>query len=148
MLTAAVVVVISTAAVALNFALKHRRPDAPTAPKFAAPQQLDRSDFASVDSPWLLVLFGSKTCMSCLDARSSLQSIDLSQVQMVEVEVETNRDTHQRYGIDAVPTVVLADHEGVVRWSYLGAPPPELVREAFVEAGIMDDGTDGTPVSL
>ena len=41
------------------------------------------------------------------------------------------------WATDAVPTVVLADTEGVVRWSYLGAPAPADVTEALQDVGAL-----------
>ena len=41
---------------------------------------------------------------------------------MEEVEVGRRRDLHHRYSVDAVPTLVVADAEGVVRASFVGQP--------------------------
>ena len=41
------------------------------------------------------------------------------------------RDLHQRYHIEAVPTLVLADREGVVRASFVGPVPEGALPEAF-----------------
>jgi hypothetical protein len=41
-------------------------------------------------------------------------------VAVVEVEYRTDRRTHERYRIGAVPMVVMADAAGVVRASRLG----------------------------
>jgi len=36
------------------------------------------------------------------------------------VEFPDRKDLHDRYGIDAVPTVVVVDADGVVRGSFIG----------------------------
>jgi hypothetical protein len=41
-------------------------------------------------------------------------------VSVFDAEYTANRDLHERYAIDAVPTLVIADSEGVVRASFLG----------------------------
>jgi hypothetical protein len=54
------------------------------------------------------------------------------------------RQLHDRYGIDAVPTVVVADHEGVVRASFLGQPTAAELWSAL--AGLREeDGRGDVP---
>lgn len=141
--TLVVVVAVAAVAVVIGIIASRRRPDAPTAPKFAAPQQLDRSDFDEPDRPWLLALFSSETCLSCHEARTTLEPVQFRQVVVQDVPVETHKSVHDRYAVDAVPIVVLADAEGVVRWSWLGAPPPEAVRDILVDIDVLrpDEGT-------
>jgi hypothetical protein len=43
-------------------------------------------------------------------------------VAVQELEATRDKAIHDRYAIEAVPTVVVADDEGVVRASFLGAP--------------------------
>lgn len=147
MSTVVIVAAAALGAALVSLVVSRRRPDAPTSPEFAVPQQLDRADFESPDSDWLLILFSSKTCMSCIDAAEVLDPIDLPDVAVQELQVENHRSTHDRYAIDAVPTLVLADREGVVRWSFLGAPPPEAVHQTLVDIGVIERD-DGTPVGL
>jgi thioredoxin-related protein len=42
------------------------------------------------------------------------------EVAVREIEYTSNRALHDRYAIDAVPTLVIADHEGIVRKSFQG----------------------------
>ncbi|MEM7285324.1 MAG: hypothetical protein AAF480_03150 [Actinomycetota bacterium] len=143
MLTLVVVLVVVAVAAAIAYLVNGRSPDAPSTPQFAAPQQLDRSDFERPETPWLLALFSSETCLSCHDARAVLSDVSFSSVVVQDLPVESHKAVHDRYGVDAVPIVTLADTEGVVRWSWLGAPPQEAVRDALVDAGIIapDSGT-------
>jgi hypothetical protein len=143
MVTAIIVVGVLLLAAVVAVVANKRPPDPPTTPQFATPQQVDRTDFAGATAPWLLALFSSETCLSCHDARASLEPVEFSQVQVQDLPVEQHRALHQRYGIDAVPIVILADAHGVVRWSYLGAPPQEAIRDVLVDIEVLrpDDGT-------
>lgn len=143
MATLIIVVVVAVVAGAIALVVNRRGPDAPSTPQFAAPQQLDRADFDQPDQPWLLALFSSSTCLSCHDARAVLAEVSFASVVVQDLPVETHKAVHDRYGVDAVPIVALADDAGVVRWSWLGAPPVEAVRDALVDARIIrpDDGT-------
>ena len=43
-----------------------------------------------------------------------------SQVGVVDVEYPTATALHRKYNVDAVPMAVIADHDGVVRASFIG----------------------------
>jgi hypothetical protein len=107
-------------AVAVAVVLQRRRPEAPTRPSFAVPEQVDRSDFGRADAPWLVAVFTSETCDSCRAVWDKARLLDSSEVAVQEVEAVRDRDLHQRYGIDAVPLVVIADDRGVVGAHFLG----------------------------
>jgi hypothetical protein len=106
---------------------RRRRVDAPTQSRGVAPSQLNRADFPRPDVAWLVVLFTSKTCDSCaglLDKAAALESDD---VAVTEVEYFARPDLHERYHVDAAPMTLIADTDGVVRASFLGAfAAPEL----------------------
>lgn len=146
MVTLLIVLAIAAVAAAVAWRFNGRAPDAPTTPQFAAPQQLDRSDFEHPDREWLLALFSSETCLSCHEAREALEPVRFDRVGVLDLPLETNKALHNRYSIDAVPIMVLADSDGVVRWSYLGAPPAEAIRNILVDIGVLrpDDGTSVT----
>jgi len=72
-------------------------------------------------------------------------------VAVQEVEVRRDRGLHQRYEIDAVPLVVVADRTGAVRAHHLGPTTAadlwgtlaELRRaDHATPAGGADDGTE------
>jgi len=115
----AVVVVVAVAAVLARF-LQSRKPQAPTQPKMEVPAQVDRSDFPQPKVEWLVAVFSSATCSTCIDVVSKAQALETSQVTVANVEYPERKDLHDRYGIDAVPTVVVADAQGVVRGSFIG----------------------------
>jgi len=143
MLTVVIVAVVVAVAVGLSVIAQRRRPDAPTSPRLAVPQQLDRRDFADAATPWLLVVFASATCASCRDAWDVFGGLDLPGLAVQRIDFPEGRDLHERYRIDSVPVAVIADADGVVRWSHLGAPARTLVAEVLDDLGITphDDGT-------
>ncbi len=114
---AAVLVVL---AVIVAVVLERRRPDAPTQSSWAVPSQLDRTDFTRPDASWLVVVFTSATCDSCAEVMARALPVESPEVALQEVEFGAQRDLHQRYGIDAVPCIVVADAEGVVRATHIG----------------------------
>jgi hypothetical protein len=101
-------------------AQRRRRPDAPVRTGYTVPQQLDRADFERPDAPWLVAVFTSATCDSCAGVWERARHLDAPAVAVQEVEVAARKDLHDRYGIEAVPTTVVADAAGVVRSSFLG----------------------------
>ena len=116
-------VVVGAAAVLVAWWLRRRqRPDPPSQPAYSVPAQLDRADFDRPDAPWLLAVFSSATCLTCKDTWEKAAALASDAVAVEEVEAVERRDLHERYGIDAVPAVVVADADGVVRASFLGEP--------------------------
>ena len=57
-----------------------------------------------------------------VDTVDKARPLESDDVAVREVEVAARPDLHQRYGIEAVPTVVIADAEGAVRGSIIGPP--------------------------
>jgi hypothetical protein len=130
-LLAAVVVAI---AAVVAVVVERRRPEPPTQSPWTVPAQLDRDDFDRPDAPWLVAVFTSATCDSCAVARDKAAVLASPEVAVQEVEVAARRDLHDRYGIDAVPTILLADAEGVVRKSFVGPPSATDLWAAVAEA--------------
>ncbi len=117
LLIAAAIVVV---AVAVAVVVRRRRPDAPTQPTGAVPAQLDRHDFVRPDADWLVVVFTSATCDSCADVVAKAVVMASDDVAVSDVEWQAHKDLHERYAIDAVPLLVIADRAGVVRRSFTG----------------------------
>ena len=110
-------------AVAAALLLERRRPAPPTQPRtWAVPTQLDRDDFGERHRPWLVAVFTSATCDSCRAATAKARVLASDQVGYVEIPYQDERALHDRYAIEAVPTIVVADEEGVVRASFVGSP--------------------------
>lgn len=116
LIVAAVVVV----AIVASRVLARRGAHGPTQVGHTVPSQVDRADFARVDAPWLVVAFTSATCNTCADIERKVVVLDSPQVAVQVVEHGAQRALHDKYGIDAVPSVVFSDADGVVRASYVG----------------------------
>jgi hypothetical protein len=117
LIVAAVLVAI---AVVAAWVLQRRRPDAPTGGQWTVPAQLDRDDFVRPEAPWLVAVFTSATCDSCASVLERAEPLESRVVAVQHAEVAERKDLHERYGIDAVPTLVIADDAGVVRASFVG----------------------------
>jgi hypothetical protein len=107
-------------AVALAVLLRRRRPDAPTQAAGVVPLQVDRQDFPRPDAPWLVAIFTSPTCGTCATVVDKAAVLATEDVEVTTIEHGVRTDLHRRYHIDAVPTLILADADGVVRGSALG----------------------------
>jgi DNA-binding transcriptional regulator of glucitol operon len=144
-----VLIAVAVAAVAGAAALvitRRTRTDPPTQPdSYEVPAMLDRRDFDRPEAPWLVAVFSSATCLSCADAWDKARHLDSRDVVVQEVEVASQKDLHERYGIDAVPMIVVADDEGVTRASFIGAPTAADLWAALAELrepGSTPDGCD------
>ena len=112
---------LAAVAVGVAAALQRRRVDVPTQPRsWEAPAQLDRDDFDRPEAPWLVCVFSSATCSTCADVVTKAHVLASADVAVQDVEAERDKALHDRYGIEAVPIVAIADAEGVVRESFVG----------------------------
>lgn len=129
----ALAIVVVAAGVAL--VLRRRRSvDAPTQARHLAPTQLDRRDFPGQQREWLLVVFTSGTCQTCHDVARKAAVLASPSVEVAEIEYTANRELHHRYRIEAVPTTVLADREGVVQRAFSGPVTATDLWAAVAEA--------------
>jgi hypothetical protein len=115
-----VVVIVAIVCVIAMIVRRRRTPDAPTQRRYTTPTQLDRADFPRPDAPWLVAVFTSAGCEACSGVLAKASVLESGDVAVAEVEFGSDRALHQRYGIDAVPTLVIADQRGVVVDSFLG----------------------------
>jgi hypothetical protein len=138
-LAAALVAAVAVAAAVVNLRRRRRSPAPPSQPRrFSVPAQVDRADFDGAEAPWLVALFTSETCDSCERMASKLSPVRSPQVAVQEVSWQERRDLHERYAIEAVPCAVLADADGVVRWSTIGADM--TVTDLWAEIATARDG--------
>src|SRR5205085_6026159 len=115
------VVVAAIAAVIALVITRRTNVDAPTQPEsYAVPAMLDRADFDRPEAPWLVAVFSSSTCLSCEDAWEKAQHLASADVVVQDIEAIEHKDLHEKYDIDAVPMIVVADDEGVTRASFIG----------------------------
>lgn len=113
------VAVVGVAAVVLG---RRRTPPAPIRTGTTVPERLERADFARPDAPWLVVSFSSTTCLACKDTRTKIAPLESPDVAVQDVPYPDEKRLHERYRIDAVPVVVVADAAGTVRASFVGPP--------------------------
>lgn len=130
MLAAAVV----AAATLVSLILRARRPAPPTQGSWPTPRQLDRDDFPDRTVPWIVAVFTSATCDSCAKAIEKAAVLRCADVAVHEVAFQDDKDLHTRYGIEAVPTIVMADDQGVVRMAFVGTPSATDLWAAAAEA--------------
>ena len=98
----------------VSFVLRRRQSDAPAPVRGAVPYQLNLKDFSCGDKKWLVAVFTSSTCDACRDVATKARVLESSEVAVEII------DLHKRYQIDSVPTTVIADIEGVVRFATVG----------------------------
>jgi hypothetical protein len=131
LVVALVVVVVAVVAARL---LERRRPAPPTRDAYPVPAQLDRLDFPRPEAPWLFVLFSSRTCDSCAPMATRVAALASESVATVDVEAKADKALHDRYRIEGVPMVVLADADGVVRAGFVGSVDAWELEEALAKA--------------
>jgi hypothetical protein len=109
-------------AIGVAWVLRRRRPAPPTQPRWPVPGQVDRADFDRPEAPWLVAVFTSSTCRSCEEALDKAAALASEQVVVQDVPFQARKDLHRRYSIEAAPTIVVADREGIVQASFVGPP--------------------------
>lgn len=140
MIQVALVVVLVAVAAGVAMWLRRHDGDGPEqGASWEVPAQLDRRDFTRPDAPWLVAVFSSSTCLACGDTWDKAKLLDSEAVAVQELETVRDREIHQRYGVDAVPMVVVADAQGVVRRSFVGPPTATDLWAALAE--LRDPGT-------
>lgn len=120
MIRVAIVAAVIVAALVASRIIGSRRAKGPTQVGYAVPTQLDRADFTRPEAPWLVVAFTSATCSTCADIERKVTVLESGMVAVEVAEYGTRRDLHDKYGVDAVPSVVFADSDGVVQASFVG----------------------------
>lgn len=113
--------------------------DAPTQRNFPIPQQIDRDDFGSPETEWLITVFTSTTCPVCADVSAKVRALASRNVATRSVDYSNERDLHQKYGIEAVPAVLIADASGVVLHHILG---PVSAADLWAAVAAIREGSD------
>jgi len=127
-----VVVVIAAGGVA--WWLRRRAPEGPPRDAYPVPRQLARADFARPDAPWLIAYFSSESCASCQGLGPKVAVLESDEVATCEVGFATHRALHDRYQIEAIPMILIADAGGVVRRAFVGATTATDLWAAIAEA--------------
>ena len=139
-LIAAVLVAAAAVVAAL---LGRRRSDPPTEDRVEVPRQVARRDFARPEAPWLVVVFTSATCESCERATAKARLFESGEVAYEEVPWQERRALHDRYRVDSVPMILVADADGLVQRSFVGTPAFTALAAALEEA--RTPGSTSTP---
>ena len=105
---------------AVSFMLRRRNSDAPVQVRGAVPHQLNLKDFEVAQKNWLVAVFTSSTCDACRDVATKASVLESREVAVKIIDFLDKRDLHKRYQIDSVPTTVIADNQGVVRFATVG----------------------------
>jgi thioredoxin-related protein len=127
-------VIVALAVIVSEVVRRRRVPDAPTQRRFNVPEQLDRADFVRPEAPWLVVTFTSDTCEKCAEVVRKAAVLETDEVAVANIDFIARRELHERYRIDAVPTLVIVDAEGVTRRSFLGPMTATDLWAAVAEA--------------
>ncbi len=118
-LVIAVVIIAVVGAVSL-VSRRRRTADAPTQREYHVPQQVDRADFPRPEAPWLVTVFSSATCDVCAGVAERAAVLASDDVAVAVVEHGESKALHDKYKIDAVPTLLVSDAQGVTRKHFLG----------------------------
>jgi hypothetical protein len=128
-----IVAAVVLGASAIAVLVRRRRPEAPTQARWPVPAQVDRGDFEHPETPWLVAVFSSSTCLSCSATVDKARVLAGSDVAVQNIDVGDAPGLHRRYGIDAVPVTVVVDGDGVVRASFVGEPAATDLWAAMAE---------------
>lgn len=130
-----IVLALVAVAAAVAFVLQRRGATAAPAqgPSWAVPTQLDRADFVRPEAPWLVTVFSSSTCLACKGTWDKAQVLESTAVAVQALDAIDHKPIHERYAVDAVPMVLVADAAGVVRRSFVGEPTATDLWAALAE---------------
>jgi hypothetical protein len=134
MVRVVIVAVVVVIAFVVALLAQRRAPDAPARSGHDIPDQLDRADFAHPTAPWLIAVFTSATCDVCTDTWQKAMVLESADVVVQQIDFPGDRALHQRYGIEAVPLVLVVDERGVVRNSFVGPTSAAHLWAAVAEA--------------
>ena len=98
---------------------------------WSIPGHLNREDFGFLSEPWLVVIFSSDSCETCKPVVAESMKLSSLGIAVQEIALETNKDLHKKYDIDAVPMLLLVDKFGVVRSSHLGPANFDEVKKSI-----------------
>ena len=127
-------VIVLVAVLVAEVARRRRAPDAPTQRRYTVPEQVDRADFPRPEASWLVAVFTSDTCDRCAEVWAKAQVLESDEVAVANLEFVRDQAIHQRYRIDAVPTLIIVGPDGVTRDSFLGPVTATDLWAAVAEA--------------
>ena len=123
-----------------------RKPDAPASNTNHVPSILDRNDFVRPTAEWLVAVFTSSTCNTCEGVWERAELLGSDAVATQRIDYQDDTSLHERYRIDGVPTLVIADRDGTVKRAFLGPVTATDLWAAMAEErepGSVPDGCHG-----
>lgn len=131
-----IVLALVAVAALVAFVVQKRDPSTAVAepgPSWTVPTRLDRSDFERPDAPWLVAVFSSSTCLACKGTLEKAQVLESGDVAVQALDSVDQKAIHERYGVDAVPMLLVTDSSGEVRRSFVGEPTATDLWAALAE---------------
>jgi hypothetical protein len=108
--------------------------DAPTRPAWVVPDHVDRADLARPATPWMVAVFSSSTCLACRATWEKARQLESDEVAVQDLDSVADAALHERYGVDAVPLLLVLGPDGTVHKSFLGEPSAADLWAAVAEA--------------
>ena len=90
-----------------------------------------------------MAYFSSETCDSCQTLGPKVAVLEAPDVVACEIDFSVERAVHERYEIEAIPMILVADADGVVLRAFVGATSATDLWAAVAE--VRDPGS--TPES-
>lgn len=129
------VAIVACVVIALVAASK-RNKDEIQETRYDPPTKIERNDFPENNADILGVVFTSKTCGSCEGVLAKARAAQSGKVDIINVdyEDEKGKKLHKKYQIEAVPTLVICDENGVVSHTYIGSMTATDLWASFAQA--------------
>jgi hypothetical protein len=108
--------------------------DDPTRPAWVVPDHVDRADLVRPTTPWMVAVFSSATCLACRATWEKARQLESDEVAVQDIDAVTDAGLHQRYGVDAVPLLLVIGPDGTVRRHFLGEPTAADLWAAVADA--------------
>jgi hypothetical protein len=116
--------------------------DAPTRPTWLIPDHVDRADLDRPGTPWMVALFSSATCLACRATWEKARQLESDEVAVQDIDAVAEKGLHERYGVDAVPLLLVLGPDGAVHKSFLGEPSAADLWAAVADARDGHEGSD------
>ncbi len=135
-----ILVVLVLVGVLVSLIASRRGSQAPTAPSYSAPSQVDPEDFSTGDSIANVVMFGSQSCQGCADMAAAIEELAASDTSVVQMFVmnEKRPELFEKYNVDGIPSTLVITDEGIVSDSFFGVTTSERLSEAFTKLQTTD----------
>jgi hypothetical protein len=79
-------------------------------------------------------VFSSATCLACRATWEKARQLESDEVAVQDIDAVTDAGLHQRYGVDAVPLLLVLGPDGTVRRHFLGEPSAADLWAAVADA--------------